>query len=115
MTTAPTHKDFLSRIEQGQARIGVIGLGYVGLPLAHALHGGGSQVIGFDIDPGKPKAIKEGRNYLQHLGDSMITDLRDSKRFEATIRIYSYNPHRKVHCLFQRDITHPGNTLRKNY
>jgi UDP-N-acetyl-D-glucosamine dehydrogenase len=83
-TTAPTHKDFLSRIEQGQARIGVIGLGYVGLPLAHALHGGGSQVIGFDIDPGKPKAIKEGRNYLQHLGDSMITDLRDSKRFEAT-------------------------------
>jgi UDP-N-acetyl-D-glucosamine dehydrogenase len=86
MTTTATsvHADLLSRIEQGTARVGVIGLGYVGLPLAHALHGGGLPVIGFDIDPGKPKAIKEGKNYLAHLGDNMITDLRDSKRFEAT-------------------------------
>ncbi|MBM4007573.1 MAG: nucleotide sugar dehydrogenase [Planctomycetes bacterium] len=82
--TAPVHTELLSRIEQCQARVGVIGLGYVGLPLAHALHQGGLPVIGFDIDPGKPKAIKAGKNYLQHLGDSMVTDLRDSKRFEAT-------------------------------
>ena len=77
-------KQLEARIRSGEARAGVVGLGYVGLPLAHALHGGGLPVIGFDIDPAKPKAIKEGKNYLQHLGDSMITDLRDSKRFEAT-------------------------------
>ena len=41
MATSSIHKDLLSRIEQCQARVGVIGLGYVGLPLAHALHGGG--------------------------------------------------------------------------
>jgi len=83
-TAASIHKELLTRIEQNQACIGVIGLGYVGLPLAHALHNGGLPVIGFDIDPGKPKAIKEGRNYLLHLGDDMVTSLRDSKRFEAT-------------------------------
>ena len=66
MTTTQTtvHQELRARIEQSQARVGVIGLGYVGLPLAHALHQGGLPVIGFDIDPGKPKAIKEGKNYL---------------------------------------------------
>ena len=74
----------LSRIERCEAKVGVIGLGYVGLPLAHALHHGGLPILGFDIDQNKIDAIREGRNYLQHLGDELITSLRDSKRFEAT-------------------------------
>ena len=74
----------LSRIERCEARIGVIGLGYVGLPLAHALHQGGLPVLGFDIDQSKIDAIAAGRNYLQHLGNDLVTTLRDSARFEAT-------------------------------
>ena len=74
----------LSRIERCEARIGVIGLGYVGLPLAHALHQGGLPVLGFDIDQSKIDAIAAGRSYLQHLGNDLVTTLRDSARFEAT-------------------------------
>ena len=74
----------LSRIERCEARIGVIGLGYVGLPLAHALHQGGLPILGFDIDQSKIDAIAAGRNYLQHLGNDLVTTLRDSARFEAT-------------------------------
>ena len=59
-------EDLLARIEQCQARVGVIGLGYVGLPLAHALHGCGLPVIGFDIDPGKPKDRKSTRLNSSH-------------------------------------------------
>ncbi len=82
MTT--TASVLLSRIERCEARIGVIGLGYVGLPLAHALHQGGLPVLGFDIDQSKLDAIAAGRNYLQHLGNDLVTTLRDSARFEAT-------------------------------
>jgi UDP-N-acetyl-D-glucosamine dehydrogenase len=79
-----TASELLSRIERCEAKIGVIGLGYVGLPLAHALHQGGLPVLGFDIDQGKIEAIAAGRNYLVHLGNELVTTLRDSKRFEAT-------------------------------
>ena len=71
-------------IEDGSATVGVIGLGYVGLPLAHALHGGGLPVIGFDVDTSKIDDIAQKRNYLKHLGDQMIVDLSDSNRFKAT-------------------------------
>jgi UDP-N-acetyl-D-glucosamine dehydrogenase len=62
----------------------VIGLGYVGLPLAHALHSGGMPILGFDIDERKIEAIARKENYLKHLGDDMIRTLSDSDRFEAT-------------------------------
>jgi len=90
MTTTPgpaagmTAKDALrERIAQGTATCGVIGLGYIGLPLAHALHAGGLPVLGFDIDPEKVEALKAGRNYLSHLGDELVADLQ-AGRFEAT-------------------------------
>ncbi len=76
--------DLLSRIEDCRAKVGIIGLGYVGLPLAHALHQGGLPIIGFDIDQSKIDAIGAGRNYLVHLGNELVTTLRDSKRFEGT-------------------------------
>jgi UDP-N-acetyl-D-glucosamine dehydrogenase len=80
----PVAKDLLARIEGCTAKVGVIDLGYVGLPLAHALHQGGLPIIGFDIDQRKIDAIAAGQNYLQHLGDDLVTTLRDSARFEAT-------------------------------
>ena len=73
-----------ARLDQGDAVVGVIGLGYVGLPLAHALHEGGLTILGFDIDASKIESIRQGRNYLKHFGDSMAKELGESKRFSAT-------------------------------
>ena len=67
-----------------QATIGVIGLGYVGLPLLSAFHAGGFRVIGFDVDPRKIKALLAGENYLKHLGPAMVADMCKAGRFDAT-------------------------------
>jgi UDP-N-acetyl-D-glucosamine dehydrogenase len=72
------------RIESNAATIGVIGLGYVGLPLAHALHKGGLPIIGFDVDERKIDCIDRKENYLKHLGDEMVVSLSDSDSFSAT-------------------------------
>jgi UDP-N-acetyl-D-glucosamine dehydrogenase len=87
-TQAPKHHGAADRLQElidtNRAVIGVIGLGYVGLPLAHALHQGGLPVVGFDIDRRKIDCIERKENYLKHLGDEMITTLATSKRFDAT-------------------------------
>ncbi len=57
-----------SKIANKSAVVGVIGLGYVGLPLAKAFHDAGMSVIGFDIDPSKIRDLDRGHNYLLHLG-----------------------------------------------
>jgi UDP-N-acetyl-D-glucosamine dehydrogenase len=80
----PAAADLLARINNCNAKIGIIGLGYVGLPLAHALHRGGLHILGFDIDQAKIAAIREGRNYLVHLGNELVTSLKESSRFEGT-------------------------------
>ena len=73
-----------SKIADRSAVVGVIGLGYVGLPLASAMHEGGLHVIGFDIDPSKVEMLQRGENYLKHLGASMTEALSKSDRFEPT-------------------------------
>lgn len=83
-TASDTYTDLASKIATNTATVGVIGLGYVGLPLAHALHRGGLRGIGFDVDQSKIDAIAAKENYLRHLGDEMVVDLSESDRFEAT-------------------------------
>ena len=73
-----------AKIESGAAVIGVIGLGYVGLPLMHAFHAAGHRVIGFDIDPRKIESLKKGENYLKHLGPGMVKEMLSAGRFDAT-------------------------------
>ena len=78
-------KDALhQRIETRQARIGVIGLGYVGLPLVRAFHGAGFSVCGFDIDPAKVTALAAGESYLRHIPSSDIQTMAESGRMEVT-------------------------------
>lgn len=72
------------RIESRSAVVGVIGLGYVGLPLVRAFHVVGFRVLGFDIDASKIEALEAGRTYLKHLGEDLSRDLAASDRFEAT-------------------------------
>jgi UDP-N-acetyl-D-glucosamine dehydrogenase len=71
-------------IESGDAVVGVIGMGYVGLPLAHTLHAGGLRILGFDTDASKIRALAEGRSYIKHLGESVAQTLASSPRFSAT-------------------------------
>src|SRR5215211_4585647 len=76
--------DLKKKIETRSAVIGVIGLGYVGLPLMHAFHRAGFPVVGFDVDAKKIEALKRGENYLKHLGESMVKEMLTGGRFDAT-------------------------------
>jgi len=64
--------------------VGVIGLGYVGLPLSRVFCDAGVRVIGFDVDPAKIEALDSGRNYLKHLGDTFVSEMTATGRFDAT-------------------------------
>lgn len=79
------------KIDNSSAVIGVIGLGYVGLPLLAAFHRAGFPVVGFDVDQKKIDALKRGENYLKHLGPEMVREMQTSpeasKRFDATTEI----------------------------
>jgi UDP-N-acetyl-D-glucosamine dehydrogenase len=74
----------IQKFESRTATIAIVGMGYVGLPLARAMHAAGFRVIGFDIDPQKVKWLTEGRSYLRHLGEELVPTLAKSPRFRAT-------------------------------
>lgn len=72
------------KISNSTAVVGVIGLGYVGLPLMAAFARAGFPVVGFDVDPGKIKALHRGENYLKHLGKTLVSDMQKTGKFDAT-------------------------------
>jgi UDP-N-acetyl-D-glucosamine dehydrogenase len=74
----------LCRIRARAARVCVVGLGYVGLPLAELFVSGGFHVIGFDVDADKVAKLNQGRTYIGHIPAERIAQLRHSGRFEAT-------------------------------
>jgi len=74
----------LAKIESAQVRVGIIGLGYVGLPLARAFCDRGIAVLGFDVDPAKVARLEGGESYIGHIPDAAIREMRE-KRFEATV------------------------------
>jgi UDP-N-acetyl-D-glucosamine dehydrogenase len=82
LTTA--EQTLRSRIENRSCVVGVIGLGYVGLPLMAAFHAAGFPVVGFDLDQWKIDALKKGENYLKHLGETLVSDMARAGRFDAT-------------------------------
>jgi UDP-N-acetyl-D-glucosamine dehydrogenase len=73
-----------SRIELRMARVCIVGLGYVGLPLAETFIRGGYQVLGFDIDPEKVKRLRMGQSYIGHIPSERIAELLRTGRFDAT-------------------------------
>jgi UDP-N-acetyl-D-glucosamine dehydrogenase len=73
----------LAKLETGTARVGIIGLGYVGLPLARAFVERGIAVLGFDVDPHKVARLERGESYIEHIPAATIRRMRDN-RFEAT-------------------------------
>jgi UDP-N-acetyl-D-glucosamine dehydrogenase len=74
----------LAAITAKQARVGVIGLGYVGLPLAMTATRAGFTVLGFDIDPDKMSAIAAGRSYIDAVPHAVLAAEHAAGRFSAT-------------------------------
>jgi len=72
------------RIREHNLRIGVIGLGYVGLPLAVDFASAGFEVTGIDIDQGKVDRVNAGRNYIQDVSDAELKGLVDTGKLTAT-------------------------------
>ena len=72
------------RIDRSVATVAVIGMGYVGFPLAKALHTAGYRIIGFAIDDRKVEMLQAGKSYLGHLGDEFFQSLTGGDRFAAT-------------------------------
>lgn len=75
-------KNLIEKILSKKATIGVVGLGYVGLPLVLRFAKKGFKVTGFDVDSEKIRILKKGRSYISHINDNEIRNLLES--FEAT-------------------------------
>ena len=73
----------MQRFAAGEARVVVIGLGYVGLPLAQAFAERGFRVVGLDVDPAKVAQLNAGRSYIRHVGGDDLAALHAAGRFEA--------------------------------
>jgi UDP-N-acetyl-D-glucosamine dehydrogenase len=73
------------RIARRDYTVGVIGLGYVGLPLVLRFGEVGFPVIGFDVDRAKVKQLNDGVSYIQHVPADRVSALVSSRRFEATV------------------------------
>ena len=74
------------KINDQTAVIGVLGLGYVGLPLLRAFWDAGFPVLGYDVDPSKIQKLRAGDNYLKHLGDDLVSAMSNgpAERYHVT-------------------------------
>jgi len=72
------------RLETGDATIGVVGLGYVGLPLAVEYAGQGFSTIGIDVDDERVQQLNAGENYLDDLNDEVVRDLVADEVLQGT-------------------------------
>jgi len=72
------------KLQQKTAVGGVIGLGYVGLPLVRLLCAGGYRILGFDVDPEKVAALNKGETYIGHIPAEWVAEAVSGGAFEAT-------------------------------
>lgn len=89
-------KQLITRLSNSDAKIGIVGLGYVGLPLMLRYIDEGYEVIGFDIDTNKVQALTEGQSYIEHIpsndianaienGFTATTDFKQIENVDAVI------------------------------
>lgn len=74
----------INKLASKEAHIGIIGLGYVGLPLAVVFAEAGYHVTGIDLDPAKAQAINEGRSYIEDVPSESVRRLVQAGLLEAT-------------------------------
>ncbi|MFM6927928.1 MAG: nucleotide sugar dehydrogenase [Bdellovibrio sp.] len=80
----------LSKFQAKEAVIGIVGLGYVGLPLALRFSEAGFSVVGFDIDEAKIRKIRDGQSYIEHISAASVKEAV-SNGFRATISFEDIN------------------------
>ena len=78
------YKENLERIKSKSAVIGIIGLGYVGLPLAKSFTDKNIRVIGLDIDKKKVSLLKKNISYIKHISNKVIISMKKAKLFRAS-------------------------------
>lgn len=76
---------FVHRVNNHECVVGVVGMGYVGLPLALEFSEKGFQVIGFDIDYEKVQMLNSGQSYIKHIPANRILASVESENLKATI------------------------------
>jgi len=81
---AKTYRELLVKIKDRSARVGVVGLGYVGLPLSMELAKAGFRVTGFDIVKEKVELLNSGRSDIDDIPDKVVKDMVLNGRFKAT-------------------------------
>ena len=74
------------QIVRRESTVGVIGLGYVGLPLIVRFAEAGFRVLGFDVDPHKVEKLNAGLSYIRHIESARVEDLVRRGRFQATAK-----------------------------
>jgi UDP-N-acetyl-D-glucosamine dehydrogenase len=74
----------LKKIESRSARTGVVGLGYVGLPLAVELARAGFHTTGIDLDDRKINAVNDGRSYIPDVATADVMALKQAGKLDAT-------------------------------
>lgn len=72
------------KIQNRTAQVGVVGLGYVGLPLAVEFAKAGFRVTGIDVEPSKAAAVNQGRSYIQDVPDAVLAPLVEQGRLRAS-------------------------------
>src|SRR5215469_13059804 len=77
-------QELQARVAERRCVVGVIGLGYVGLPLALTFAEKGFRVLGFDVDASKIDALNAGRNYIKHLDGNRLSAAAASGRLAST-------------------------------
>ncbi|MEL7264069.1 MAG: nucleotide sugar dehydrogenase [Planctomycetota bacterium] len=87
----PIFDELLARVRDARASVGIIGLGYVGLPLIDAFMRCGMSCIGFDTDQSKIDALGCGRSYIKHIPDEKIAGWNASGNFTATADLTRLN------------------------
>ena len=87
MTPNADNRTLLERIRAKKARIGVIGLGYVGLPLAVEFARQGFDVTGFDVDDSKTSQINAGRSYIPDVPQTELSEVVKAGRLRGTTRM----------------------------
>lgn len=79
-----SHKQLLDKINSSAARVAIMGMGYVGMPLARSFARAGFSVLGYDVDQEKVRKLNAGQSYIEHIPSEFIAEIRKRGVFEAT-------------------------------
>ena len=84
MPNSLNHSKLIDLIQRREAKIGIIGLGYVGLPLIKAFIEAGFSTLGYDVDTKKVDSLNQGKSYIGHIPSAWLESWLTAKKFEAT-------------------------------